>query len=501
MEKILAVLAALILQITSTPIYPTQAWTDQGVFEDMHRRAEAIVSYVWTPEEELETWNATLYQGKPYFQAGAAVQGMPYTLFYQELGVDSLLSLAQFMNKAASNVAATEYCYAVEDLRTGPTYGSCCATFISEVYGGAYMDGFDPIYDSVTGIKGCDAGVTRYDVKAGDIYPGDALSTDTGGHIIWVSTVADEALVIYEQAPPVARRVVVDKTIVDENGYLIYNDNVYNTATRSKALFHEGAHAAVLDEAVEPTCEEVGFTEGSHCGECGLTMLQQRVIPPTGHSNELTEHAAAGETDGWNQYVCTVCGKESRLTIPGEHCAGEQYDDVEFDVWYHEGVDFMTGKGYMQGVSPETFGLEETVTRSQLATILYRASGSPGVKNQSIPFEDVGKNAYYYDAVCWAYGNQVMQGLTETRFAPDAAVTREQLATILYRFGQETPGTGDLSQFPDGDRVSPWAAEAVRWAVEEGLLQGAAVGRQVLLQPHELVTRAQAAVLLMRYFQ
>lgn len=76
MEKILAVLAALILQITSTPIYPTQAWTDQGVFEDMHRRAEAIVSYVWTPEEELETWNATLYQGKPYFLAGAAVQGI-----------------------------------------------------------------------------------------------------------------------------------------------------------------------------------------------------------------------------------------------------------------------------------------------------------------------------------------------------------------------------------------------------------------------------------------
>ena len=497
MDKILAILAALILEITSVPIYPTQAWTEEGAFQDMLRRADAIVTYQWTPQEDIATWNDVLYQGKTYFQKGQTVTGVPYTLFSVELGTDSLLSLAQFMNHAQTNRTATEFCYAVDAQRTGPAYGSCCATFISEVYGGDYMNGFDPVYDSVTGIKKSQAGVTRQNVKAEEILPGDALSTEDGGHIIWVSTVADQALVIYEQAPPVARRVVVDKLAVDAQGYLIYNNNVYNTATRSNALVHEGNHRPVQDEGVEPTCEEIGFTQGSHCGDCGLTMIQQRVISPKGHANELVERVEpANGSDGWIRYECKICGKETKLTLAGENCASLRYDDVGQNAWYHEAVDFVTLKGYMQGMTEESFGPDRGMTRGQLAAVLYRLAGEPEFRRQNLPFGDVEENTYYYDGISWAYANGIMVGQTEDTFAPEALTTREQLVTILYRYSGGQPEPGDLSSFSDRSDISPWAEEPMKWAVGRGLLRGTEVRRYLELQPKEIATRAQTAAIL-----
>lgn len=127
--------------------------SESEVFEQMLERAEAIVNYEWTPTQRIAVWNENPYNGKMYFEVGETVIGMPYTLFSWELDVDSLLSLDQFKEKVSENYSTTAYCNSVGATRTGPAFGSCCATFVSEVFGGDFMNGANPRYDGVGGIQ------------------------------------------------------------------------------------------------------------------------------------------------------------------------------------------------------------------------------------------------------------------------------------------------------------------------------------------------------------
>ena len=204
-------------------------------YTEMLARAEAIVNYTWTPSQQIATWNGSLYKGRSYFAKGETVVGMPYTLFTSEIVGDSLLSLEQYRQMASSNYSTAKYCNSVSATRTGPVYGSCCATFVSEVFGGRFMNGSNPVYDSVNGIKNSSYGTTMNNVTVQNIRSGDALSLGNS-HIIWVGDVTDTHITIYEQTPPVARKVVVSKSSVNANGYLLYEGNVYSVVTRSKEL-------------------------------------------------------------------------------------------------------------------------------------------------------------------------------------------------------------------------------------------------------------------------
>lgn len=203
-------------------------------FEAMKERAEAIVNFEWVPSERIDVWNENPYNGKMHFEAGEIVRGMPYTLFTSEIVGDSLLSLDQFKSKATANYSATAYCVSVGANRTGPVYGSCCATFISEVFGGSFMSGSNPKYDSVQGIQNSVYSTTTRNVKITDIASGDAVSSSSGGHIIWIGEVTESTITIYEQTPPVARKVVIDKkTAVNSDGYLVYENGIYNVVSKS----------------------------------------------------------------------------------------------------------------------------------------------------------------------------------------------------------------------------------------------------------------------------
>ncbi|MCQ2424648.1 MAG: SH3 domain-containing protein [Lachnospiraceae bacterium] len=204
--------------------YPTD-------FDSMLARAEAIINYKWTPPVDIATWNNSTYNGAKVFRKGSTVTGMPYSLFVYELGFDSLLSLAQYKKIVNSNYSTTKYCVSVSADRTGPAYGSCCATFVSEVFGGDFMNGDNPRYDSVLKIKESPYSYT-FTGTVDKIKPGDALSTSNNGHIIWVGGVSSTSLTIYEQTPPVARKRTVSKTSVDGSGYLIYNGSTYKTVSR-----------------------------------------------------------------------------------------------------------------------------------------------------------------------------------------------------------------------------------------------------------------------------
>ena len=153
--------------------------------------------------------------------------------------------------------------------------------------------------------------------------------------------------------------------------------------------------------------------------------------------------------------------------------------------------------GLMKGVSGTSFDPEGTVTRAQLVTVLYRIAGEPQVEGKH-PFTDVSDGQWYSDAVAWASMNGIVNGVTPTSFAPDSPVTREQIAALLYRYTKSVAvKENKLSAFPDADKISGYAFDALNWAVAEGLI----VGSDGKLLPQESATRAEIATILMRLLE
>ena len=160
------------------------------------------------------------------------------------------------------------------------------------------------------------------------------------------------------------------------------------------------------------------------------------------------------------------------LTEEQEHyqegCPSARFQDVPaFSDWAHEGIDYCVGTGLMNGISDSVFNPNGTVSRAQLVTILYRVEGEPTVPSwysSWFSYSDVPNNLWYSDSVTWASYNSIVNGVGGGRFNPDGPVTREQIATILYRFVGSPYVYSSLSSFPDAQNVSYWAREAMEWA-------------------------------------
>ena len=189
----------------------------------------------------------------------------------------------------------------------------------------------------------------------------------------------------------------------------------------------------------------------------------------------------------------------------GVNCPSNKFIDVNQKEWYHPYVDYAVTHGLFGGTSENTFEPDSTMTRSMLVTVLWRYEGQPkGYKNT---FADVNaKNGgWYIDAVAWAAANNIVGGVGGGKFDPEGIVTREQMATILYRYsewkGFDTSKRADFSFFPDANKVSSWAKTAMKWAVAEGLIGGSKEGNATYILPTNGATRAQVATILMRYIQ
>lgn len=175
-----------------------------------------------------------------------------------------------------------------------------------------------------------------------------------------------------------------------------------------------------------------------------------------------------------------------------------KYTDLAADAWYRSGVEYMLDKGYMNGVAEDTFDLEGAVTRAQFVTILYRYAGSPDVSGLANPFADVKSGAWYANAVIWGANKGVVKGVTANSFDPEAPLTREQLATQLYRYDKaEAPAADNLKGYSDLAKISAYAKDALNWAVGNKIMNGTT---DALLAPQSTATRGQTAVLLSRYF-
>ena len=175
------------------------------------------------------------------------------------------------------------------------------------------------------------------------------------------------------------------------------------------------------------------------------------------------------------------------------------YNDVTAGDWFTPDVIYVTLTGLMNGTG-DGFSPNNNINRAQLVTVLYRMAGQPEVTGEN-PFTDVPDGQWYTDAVLWAAENNITDGTSETTFSPNDALTREQMATFLYRFanfeaGEPIEVTGDLSGYTDADLVADYAVDAMTWAVGEGVISG--IGNNTLA-PDNTASRAQMATVLTRY--
>ncbi len=197
--------------------------------------------------------------------------------------------------------------------------------------------------------------------------------------------------------------------------------------------------------------------------------------------------------------------KDEEPTTPVTPDAPEDKDgftDVDSDDWYADAVSYVFEKGIMNGVDADKFQPEATLTRGMFATILHRVEETPAVEGEA-SFEDILDGEWYADAVKWANANGIVKGISETEFAPNNNITREQIATIIYRYCQfkgidVTTGEVILANYDDFGAVSDYAVEAIKYAVGSGLMKGRT---DRTLNPRENVTRAEAATLIMRFVE
>lgn len=331
-------------------------------------------------------------------------------------------------------------------------------------------------------------------------------------------------------------------------------------ATRTETIPATGAHDYQFTRNVAPTCTTDGYDLYT-CSGCGATEkrnptdalghkwdsgkvtteptetapgvrtytctvcgeVKTEVIPATGaHTHKwdagkvTTEPTAT--TPGVRTYTCTICGLTKEEVIPptggsgvcpgGPSCPSYGFSDVAGPSdWSHEGIDYCVRRCLMVGTGVGTFSPGMNCSRAQIVQILYNLSGDKtDYGNYYLPFTDVAPGAWYYDAVAWAYDNDVVSGTSATTFAPNDVITREQMAVILYGYTAEfapefTGNAASLNTFPDAGSVANWAYAAMSWAVGNGLISGMGSGGVSYLAPQGSATRAQASAIIMRYCQ
>ena len=331
-------------------------------------------------------------------------------------------------------------------------------------------------------------------------------------------------------------------------------------ATRTETIPATGAHDYRFTRTVAPTCTADGYDLYT-CSGCGATEkrnptdalghkwdsgkvtteptetapgvrtytctvcgeVKTEVIPATGaHTHKWdagkVTTAPTATTPGVRTYTCTICGQTKEEVIPptggstvcpgGTSCPSYGFRDVDGPAdWSHEGIDYCVRRSLMVGTGVGTFSPNAVCSRAQIVQILYNLSGdTTDYGNYYLPFTDVAPGDWFYEAVAWAYANDIVAGTSATTFAPNVDITREQMTVILYGYTAKyapafTGGGTSLGQFPDAGSVANWAYAAMNWAVGNGLISGIESYGVTYLAPQGSATRAQASAIIMRYCQ
>ncbi len=176
-----------------------------------------------------------------------------------------------------------------------------------------------------------------------------------------------------------------------------------------------------------------------------------------------------------------------------------EYDDVKESDWFYEYVEYVSGNKLMMGTGEKTFAPTASVTRAMAITVIYRIAKEPSASGNA--FSDVDHSSWYGNAVAWGAENKIVNGVGDNKFSPNADITREQMAVMLYNYGKTIGKIGlsaDISSYSDSSKVSSWAEDAMKWAVANGIINGKTA---TTLAPGDKITRAETAAVLKRFVE
>ncbi len=248
-----------------------------------------------------------------------------------------------------------------------------------------------------------------------------------------------------------------------------------------------------LTGAVEPTCTEPGYTGDIWCLDCHEQVEEGTVIAALGHDY----------VDG----ICSRCGDEDPTwepPVPADPC--ESYTDINREAWYHPYADYVIKEGLMGSTTTEalTFEPDIKVSRSMVASILYRIAGNDEEAPYQGTFTDVKDGKWYTTAIEWCAKNGLASGKGNGIFDPNGNVTRQELAVFMYKLaeflGRDVTGRADMSGFADAKNVPAWSKDYLAWAVDAGIISGQATGDKTYLNPTAGAMRSELASILTRFF-
>lgn len=279
------------------------------------------------------------------------------------------------------------------------------------------------------------------------------------------------------------RNVFID---YPEYSWLLFGQEVPNDMTTPSGEAKNGTptvckHTNTKNEHLDAICTTAGY-DRTVCADCGATV-KETTLPALGHD--------------YKSGTCTRCGAADPNAKPANTPKYTDFADLPVVSWYKEAVSYALENGLMNGVARREFDPEGELTRAMFVTILYRAEGSPDMTGKTAAFTDVPAGQWYSDAVVWATENRIVNGTSTTTYEPDAPITREQIATILFRYSKAAKSDNTLASFPDAGTVSGYAYDAMCWAVSEGIINGS----DGKLVPQDNATRVQIAAILMRYLE
>lgn len=342
-------------------------------------------------------------------------------------------------------------------------------------------------------------------VKGTDYEVDGLIGNDTLGGSISMTYQKDGTDVTPSNATAGEYDIVVSGVIENGNYEVTYSNSKLTISNRSG-----GGGGGVTTYQVEVEDTANGEVKSSHSRASQGTTVTLTVTPDEGYElASLTITKNNGDevkfTDkGNNKFefvmpVGSVSVKAIFRCTGSELCPSRHLTDVLLKAWYHEAVDYVVEHGIMTGTSATSFEPNTTLSRAMVAQILYNLEGQPAVEGGST-FIDVSDH-WAIDAITWAQGTGVVNGYENNTFRPNRAVSREELAQMLYNYakvkGCDLTASGDLTSFPDGSKVSDWAETAMAWVTGNKLINGF---EDDTLRPSGDSTRAQAASILTNFY-
>lgn len=253
-----------------------------------------------------------------------------------------------------------------------------------------------------------------------------------------------------------------------------------------KAIYHA--------DGTKYTAEELREFDENTGYELTRDQKQVMVYNEEHETGALFEEAFPGEKIEFEVVDEEIPWYPITVTVAGE-AAKPAFTDVTANAWYAPAVSYANGKGYMKGNSETTFNPTGRIKGSEFAQILYNKEGKPAAA-EGAAFQGVA-DQWYAPAILWAAGKGVVADTGDAAVVPEADLTREQIALMLYNYMGKPEAKGDVTAFTDASKVSAWAADAMAWAVGEGVLKGS----DNALNPTGTATRAETAQILMNFFK